>query len=262
MNLEDILKNNMVITMNQLSNDKQLVKEIQIILFNHNILKDKVDGILGQNTKNALTTFCNNVKLNNMKTLLFGKSFINALLALDFEHSDSLTKALRFTLQWEGGYVNNPLDLGGATNHGITQSVYTTYLKENGRIDNNVINITTMDVHNIYSKKYWDPTHCNLYCEPLSVVMFDTAVNFGVVGAIKFIQSALGLKESGIWSEFLRSRVILHNNINLAKTIIKSRINYRYLRVKQNTSQKVFLQGWLNRDNNLLQYINGVEEVL
>jgi len=32
---------------------------------------------------------------------------------------------LPFVLQWEGGYVNDPQDSGGATNRGVT---YATYL--------------------------------------------------------------------------------------------------------------------------------------
>jgi lysozyme family protein len=34
--------------------------------------------------------------------------------------SPQLQQALRFTLQWEGGYVDDPRDPGGATNKGVT----------------------------------------------------------------------------------------------------------------------------------------------
>ena len=35
-----------------------------------------------------------------------------------------LQTALQFTLREEAGYVNNPRDHGGPTNHGITQTTY------------------------------------------------------------------------------------------------------------------------------------------
>ena len=41
-------------------------------------------------------------------------------------------KALAFVLKWEGGYVNNPYDKGGATNKGITQNTYNAWLKSCG----------------------------------------------------------------------------------------------------------------------------------
>ena len=36
--------------------------------------------------------------------------------------------ALLFVLKWEGGYVNNKYDKGGATNYGITQNTYNNWL--------------------------------------------------------------------------------------------------------------------------------------
>ena len=36
----------------------------------------------------------------------------------------TLKEALVFTLAWEGGFTNHPLDPGGATNYGVIQSRY------------------------------------------------------------------------------------------------------------------------------------------
>jgi len=35
--------------------------------------------------------------------------------------SPAFTAFLPFILRWEGGYVNNPADRGGATNKGVTE---------------------------------------------------------------------------------------------------------------------------------------------
>lgn len=36
-------------------------------------------------------------------------------------------KLTPFILKWEGGFVNDPDDLGGATNMGVTFGTYQTY---------------------------------------------------------------------------------------------------------------------------------------
>ena len=45
------------------------------------------------------------------------------------ENKELFKKALAFVLKWEGGFVNDPDDKGGATNKGITQTTYNSYLK-------------------------------------------------------------------------------------------------------------------------------------
>lgn len=43
------------------------------------------------------------------------------------------SKLVPFILQWEGGFVNDPDDLGGATNKGITIGTFTEYRKRKGQ---------------------------------------------------------------------------------------------------------------------------------
>jgi hypothetical protein len=69
----EILKNSRVIKLNELTADKELVREIQRRLNALGLLQlSDVDGIFGNVTKNALTRFCDSVFLNNMNTGLFG----------------------------------------------------------------------------------------------------------------------------------------------------------------------------------------------
>ena len=42
-------------------------------------------------------------------------------------------KLAPFILKWEGGFVNDPDDLGGATNMGVTMATYKVYCKRKGR---------------------------------------------------------------------------------------------------------------------------------
>ena len=41
-------------------------------------------------------------------------------------------KLAPFILKWEGGFVNDPDDLGGATNMGVTIGTYETYCRKKG----------------------------------------------------------------------------------------------------------------------------------
>jgi len=164
--------------------------------------------------------------------------------------------ALTFTLKWEGGYVNNPNDYGGATNYGVTQRTYDSWRRGKGLAPTSVKNITKDEVTQIYEMQYWVPTKCARMEQNLAIVMFDTAINFGVGGAFEFLQEAGGLTPDGIWGPASESVFQKNNNISFARKIIAGRKAYRHKRVKDDPSQKVFLQGWLNRDDDLLDFIN------
>lgn len=172
--------------------------------------------------------------------------------------SDLFGEALRFTLRWEGGYVNNPLDPGGETNKGVTAAVYNSFRRRKGLSTQNVRYITDAEVYEIYRDLYWTPSQAPLMVRSLAIVHFDTAVNFGVGGATIFLQETLGISADGAFGPATRSALERANNSPTARRYAQGRIDYRYERVRQNPSQRVFLQGWLNRDNDLVQYISTI----
>ena len=44
----------------------------------------------------------------------------------------NIDKLIPFILKWEGGFVNDPTDRGGATNKGVTLATYEAYCKRKG----------------------------------------------------------------------------------------------------------------------------------
>ena len=167
-------------------------------------------------------------------------------------------KALKFTLQWEGGYSNHPADSGGATNKGITQATYSRWRQKNNYPIQDVAEITDAEVQAIYLNDYWTASKADKMCESLAIVHFDTAVNFGVGGAGMFLQEALGFKGAevdGIVGKNTIARLQGKNTKETAMLIVEKRIAYRNQRVKENESQRVFLRGWLNRDYDLKRFI-------
>jgi len=164
----------------------------------------------------------------------------------------TLQEALLFTLKWEGGYSNHPLDPGGATNFGIIQSRYNEYLKSKGQGPKPVKFITKAEYEEIYDKYYWDPVRAQYVDGTLGLVLFDTAVNLGVGGCLSRLQSSLKLPITGTWTQNISDNIHSADQLAIALNICKLRIAKRYQRVKQNPTQKVFLAGWLNRDNALI----------
>ena len=72
-----------------------------------------------------------------------------------------ISKLTKFILSFEGGFVNDPNDLGGATNKGVTLNTWKTYGYDktgNGKIDvQDLKKITDYDVMNrILKPHYWN----------------------------------------------------------------------------------------------------------
>lgn len=134
-------------------------------------------------------------------------------------------KALKFVLKWEGGYVNNPNDKGGATNKGITQNTYNSWLKSQGKTSKDVRNITDFEVEQIYYKNYWLAAGCDKMSNDFAFLAFDTAVNMGVSRVNEFMKAANWLYPD----KYIIARAEKYNEF--ANT----------------ESQRQFLHGWLNR---------------
>lgn len=145
-------------------------------------------------------------------------------------------KALQFVLKWEGGYVNNPNDKGGATNKGITQNTYNSWLKKHNRPFKDVKNISNLEVEEIYYNNYWLAAGCNKMTSKLAVLVFDTAVNMGISRAKQFLKEAQ-------WKypdKFIQAR------------------EEKYKEFAQYGNQNIFLKGWLNRLNDLKNFIKQI----
>lgn len=173
----------------------------------------------------------------------------------------TLDEALKFTLKWEGGYTNDPLDPGGPTNFGIIQSRYDEYRKSKNLPTQSVKSITISEYTEIYDKYYWDPIRAQWVSNPLGLVLFDTAVNLGVGGATARLQASLKVSVTSKWTQAISDKIHLSDQFAVALNICNLRIAKRYARVGKAPKQKRFLQGWLNRDNALIREIkkmNGV----
>lgn len=105
-------------------------------------------------------------------------------------------KAFDSVIVHEGGYVDNPVDPGGATNLGCTKAVWEQYVGHPVTKDD-IKALTKEDVKPLYKKRYWDAIHGDALPSGLDYCIFDCAINSGVGRAAKFIQEIVGVPADG-----------------------------------------------------------------
>ncbi|GEM_PF-650377 len=161
--------------------------------------------------------------------------------------SASFEEAYAFVRRWEGGYVHDPDDPGGATNMGITQGTYDAWRREKGLPPQDVRALTPEEARAIYLERYWASSGAATIPSPaLAMIHFDTAVNMGVGRAREFLQR---IQEGGRSSPR-----------EMVEAYLDLRLN-RYLEIAdQYPSQRKFLAGWLNRLRDLAEAATGEPE--
>jgi lysozyme family protein len=105
-------------------------------------------------------------------------------------------RCLAFTLQQEGGYVDNPKDPGGATNQGITLAVYRQWCHDPGKTAADLHAIDHATVAAIYSSNYWSVMQCHAMPAGLDLMVFDQGVNSGCGRSVQLLQQALGFPQA------------------------------------------------------------------
>lgn len=151
-------------------------------------------------------------------------------------------RSLKFVLRWEGGYVNDPDDPGGATNYGVTQKTYDFFRRLMGRAKLAVRYITLAEVGEIYKKHYWDACKLDNELWPIDIVMFDTAINCGVSRAINWKRLAA---------------ITAKNDDEIAMGIIMYREEHYNNIIRNRPSQAKWRRGWMNRLESLKKEVWG-----
>lgn len=117
--------------------------------------------------------------------------------------SPNFDRCFEFTLGREGGFVNDPKDRGGATNHGISLRYAVGKgrvldLDHDGDVDAADIRLITPDIaRTLYRADFWVPSGCEGLPGPLGLIVFDSAVLCGPARAPRWLQQALGVAVDG-----------------------------------------------------------------
>lgn len=110
----------------------------------------------------------------------------------------------------EGGYVDDPADLGGATKYGITQATLSGYLgKPASKYD--VKNLTEELAREIYRANYAHPFDAYAQDPALYALLVDSAVQHGVQRVKGWLVAPVG------YAAVLRRRIEFYGEIITAR---------------------------------------------
>jgi lysozyme family protein len=205
-------------------------------------------------------------------------SFLNIQTKRVGKISD-IEKLAPIVSKWEGAYVNDPIDKGGATNMGITLNTWKLvgYDKNNdNKIDKEDIKLLEKKDFTAVLKKYWNKWRADeILNQSISNILVDWYWISGKWGIV-IPQRLLGLVDDGdvgiktitkineeinknpeeLFNKIFQARVNFYNGI--VKTSIE---NYEKKLGRKATekeimknTQKRFIKGWLNRLNDFKYY--------
>jgi lysozyme family protein len=164
---------------------------------------------------------------------------------------------LPLLLKFEGGFVNDPADPGGATNKGITLQTFRGCAQNLLGLEPTLDNLKSLadaQAGAIYRELYWNKTRGDdIESQNLANIVCDFYVNAGA-NATKLLQTIL----TGMGQTLTVDGAIGPASIQALQAVDQDEVyrQYKQGRVKyyQNLVQKKptlakFLKGWLNRVN-------------
>ena len=145
------------------------------------------------------------------------------------------------TLKHEGGYVDDPKDLGGETNYGITKRFYP---------DVDIKNLTEEGAKEIYKKDYWDKNKVDDLPDNLKHIYFDMCVNQGSGTAVRILQRACNSKGADLAIDGgfgPGTKAALAKYTTELERVRCYRLKHYYDLVNKKPEQERFLFGWFRR---------------
>ena len=165
-----------------------------------------------------------------------------------------VNKLVPFILRWEGGFVNDPDDLGGATNKGVTIATYEAYCKKKGYPKPTVErlkNLTQEEWTEILKTMYWDRWKADeIKSQSVANILVDWVWASGVHG-IKIPQELAGVIPDGIVGPKTISAINSKNPRELFDRIKIARFYFIEEICRKRPANNKFKRGWMNRINDI-----------
>lgn len=160
-----------------------------------------------------------------------------------------------FILSWEGGFVNDPRDRGGATNKGVTISTWQRqgYDKNgDGRIDVRDLRlITNADATRIMRINFWNRWNADeIEDQSIANLLVDWVWGSGKYGII-IPQRLLGVQPDGVVGIMTLKALNSKDPKTLFKDLWVRRQKYLKDICVSRPQNEAFLSGWLRRLNGI-----------
>lgn len=155
-----------------------------------------------------------------------------------------------FIRRWEGGFVDDPDDRGGATNMGVTLATWQKcgYDKNHdGHIDATDIKLLSPDDFIYVLRKYWNTWKADqIKNQSIANILVDWVWLSGRWG-VTIPQGLLSTKHDGIVGPGTIACINSHDPETLFKMIQLARENFIFNIVKRDPKQRKFYKGWMLR---------------
>ena len=171
----------------------------------------------------------------------------------------SFESAFLTVLKFEGGFVNNPNDPGGATNFGVTQKTYDLFCDKMHIPKREVTKISSLEVKQIYLS-FWRSASCDKFerTHPNTAeVHFDFSINAGISQANKSLQRVINARPiDGIIGRITLAQLLSLDDTSVALSYLNERDRFYESLAERKSVLKEFLPGWKKRVNKLRSIIN------
>lgn len=150
-----------------------------------------------------------------------------------------------FVLSWEGGYVDNPADKGGATCKGVTLATYRSVFGST-KTKADLRNISEVEWSKVFRSLYWGKCMGDeIADQSVANMVVDYAWHSGTSRAVKALQAIVGAKQDGL----MGAKTLKAVNASDARAVFRLLKERRtaYLKGIAKGTQRQFLKGWLAR---------------
>lgn len=147
---------------------------------------------------------------------------------------------------WEGGFVNDPDDLGGATNKGITLATFRAVYGK-GKTVEDLKRLTDAQWEHIFRTKFWDRWKADSIRDvSVAYLLVQWVWGSGAYG-IRVPQRVLGLDVDGIVGPKTIAAVNARNGRQLFDLLKAEKKAYFERICVSRPANRKFLKGWLRR---------------
>ena len=175
--------------------------------------------------------------------------------------NETFEEIIEVVLEHEGGYVDDPDDLGGATNFGVIQRTYQDYINkyDDGHevTKQEMKDMDVEDAKDVYLNLFWRPSKASKLPAEVREVYFDMVVNHGQGNAVKILQQACNNKrkpanhidvDGGIGPNTIKAASTLKEwELMVERSGFYWNLVFDGARYTKRTSQVKFIRGWIRR---------------